>query len=93
MDPTSNRGAQLLRQFFAGRGSQSALAGRVRLKQYQLSKFATGARIPGSIDRAKLEDELGIHWRAWDEPAAEEAAEPAPTFRGPNQAAAAGEVR
>lgn len=89
MEPTPSRGAQLLQRFFSERRNQSMLVDRTGLKQYQLSKFASGARTPGPKDRAVLEDAIGIHWRAWDEPALPEqeaSGEPAPTFRDSNQA-------
>ena len=88
MEPKPSRGSQLLQKYFAAeRKNQALLAERTGLKQYQLSKYASGARSPGPKDRATMEDVLRIHWRAWDEaPLAEEeaTAEPAPTFRDPH---------
>jgi transcriptional regulator with XRE-family HTH domain len=69
-----SRGSQLLQRHFSeSRRNQAQLGERSGIKQYTLSKFASGARTPLPKDRALLEDHVGISWRAWDEPPAEEA--------------------
>jgi len=83
MDTSHSRGAQLLQRFFAARRlNQAQLIDATGIKQYQLSKFASGARTPGARDRATIEDVIGIGWRSWDEPAlAQEDAPVVPVFR------------
>lgn len=86
MESKPSRGSQALQRFFLERGNQALLVERTGLKQYQLSKFASGARSPGPRDRAAIEDAIGLNWRAWDEEPVSESeasAEPMLGFRDP----------
>lgn len=64
-----NRGAARLRELLdeRGRGAQAHLAKTFGVGAELMSRWATGQRIPGTEHRARLEDELGIGWRLWDQ--------------------------
>lgn len=53
-------------------GGQTAVGARLGKHQSVISQWVTGERTPNAQARAKLEDEFGIDWRAWDEKLSEE---------------------
>lgn len=76
----ATKGSEALREamFRRGRGAQKALAEKLRVSEQAVSRWATGAASPVSRYRLALQEDLGIPWRAWDEPA-EDSASATPT--------------
>ncbi len=62
-----NHGAEKLKAALGKHGAKAALAKAVGVKAYQVSHWLGGERKPDTIQRAFLEDKLGIGWRLWDE--------------------------
>jgi len=62
-----NRGAEKLKESLTSHGAKAALARDVGVEPYQLSHWLRGDRKPDPKQRAWLEDNMGIHWRSWDE--------------------------
>ena len=63
-----NRGAEKLADVLKERGSKADLARRLNVEPYQISHWLKGGdRKPDTIQRAWLEDNIGIGWRLWDE--------------------------
>jgi hypothetical protein len=64
-----SRGSVQLARLCEPHGQVTAIATTVGAAQSLVSRWAAGTRVPSSRWRAKMQDELGIDWRAWDEPA------------------------
>jgi transcriptional regulator with XRE-family HTH domain len=62
-----NRGAERLRELLGERGAPANLAKKLDVDPAMVSRWMSGDRAPDTTYRAKLEDELGIGWRSWDE--------------------------
>ena len=83
---TRSRGSVAFTAKMPDHGDQLKMAARLNEKQDQVSRWASGDRKPSIAARAKLETEVQIPWRWWDEPPTPEqeaAAEPVTTFRDP----------
>jgi len=64
-----SKGSARLSSLCAPHGQVTAIAAKLDAGQSLVSRWAAGTRVPSSRWRAKMQDELGIDWRAWDEPA------------------------
>lgn len=66
-----NRGAKELAKLLPNHGDQHRLAVKLGITDDKLSRIKNARLLPTSVQRAKLQDELGIDWRLWDEEAEE----------------------
>lgn len=65
-----NRGALQAQKKLRPHGARSRLAKKLGWRLDRMSRIVNGkGSPPNPRERAALEDELGIGWRLWDEPA------------------------
>lgn len=61
------KGSAALTAMCEGRGAQASIAAKLNVKPPLIIRWRRGDVKPDAANRAALEDELGIPWRAWDE--------------------------
>lgn len=61
-----NRGAEQLGKMLSVYGSKVEFARKSGIQAYKLSRILTGERKPSAEERAWIEDNVYIGWRAWD---------------------------
>lgn len=64
-----NRGALLAREKLQEHGAKARLAEELDVGRDVVSRWLSGERLPDPKQRAYIEDNYGIGWRLWDEPA------------------------
>lgn len=64
-----NRGQQLFLEKTAQRGDKARIARDLNVDPAKVTRWGTGEKKPDPLERAWLEDNLGIGWRLWDEDA------------------------
>lgn len=62
-----NRGAKELTRLLPKHGDQARLGRKLGIADDKLSRIKNARLLPTPVQRAKLQDELGIDWRLWDE--------------------------
>lgn len=67
-----SKGAEKLARRCQKHGQVTAIAVRLGASQSLVSRWIHGVRVPSPRWRARIQDELGIGWRSWDEPADEQ---------------------
>jgi transcriptional regulator with XRE-family HTH domain len=72
-------GSRALNGFVKEHGDVKRLAEKLGCAEHLLSKWLHGKRKPTAPDRARIEDELQIGWRLWDEEDPEAKAGPGST--------------
>jgi transcriptional regulator with XRE-family HTH domain len=67
----ASRGSRELARLLERRGAQQELAGKMGTFPSVVLRWRRGDQKPEGTNRKSLEDELGIPWTWWDEPAEE----------------------
>jgi len=70
-----SRGSRRLARLLDKRGAQQDLAAELGTSPSVVLRWRRGDQKPDGLNRKSLEDELGIPWTWWDEPAVDEPAE------------------
>lgn len=64
--PSPSVASETLKILLKERGCKVGLAKKLRVPQYQVSKWLSGFR-PMPKERAGIEDQVGLSWRLWDD--------------------------
>jgi hypothetical protein len=65
IDVSGLSGPESLRKKLAARGAMALLAHRYGIQSSVVSRWVSGRRVPNTKLMARLEDDLGIHWKSW----------------------------